>query len=180
MVHEVLKILQDIENIGVTLDISNDKILYNPRHILDANPNLKARLVKYKKEIITYHLGATASELPKLGKKTIPNKSDPKLKKPEVGASKLDKSINSNQWNPVDNALIDWFTNTGQHLIPDKPFQFTPWQKVLGKDKFVAALLSDIKCGPSGPRAQSCALQEDLARLNDLFGSHSTGEKVQS
>jgi hypothetical protein len=71
-------------------------------------------------------------------------------------------------WCAADAELLAWFETAP---LPTKPFLLFTWLRVLEPLLFYATLQGDILAGPRGPRARSRALQDELARLRQLFGS---------
>lgn len=54
--------------------------------------------------------------------------------------------------------------------LPPAPFQFGGrWCVVVSRERFLAALQSDVKAGPRGPRAKTGALYADLRRLRTML-----------
>ena len=72
-------------------------------------------------------------------------------------------------WSQQDAELIDWYRiNRRRFVRPCRPFFLYPWAEVIGP-QFFLRLDQDINQGPHGPRARNRVLQEDLARLRELF-----------
>jgi hypothetical protein len=66
--------------------------------------------------------------------------------------------------------LVEWWS--AEHgRLPRSPFKLWPWTLVSDPNRFFASLAVDVAAGPDGPRARRDVLQEDLARLRNLFGS---------
>ena len=49
--------------------------------------------------------------------------------------------------------------------LPPAPFRLNPWTQVVDAEKLLRSLRTDIRRGPSGPRAFYGALQADLQAL---------------
>jgi len=80
-------------------------------------------------------------------------------------------------WDQETKVLIDWFTETGQHLIPLDPFQLTKWIRITMPSRFREALLFEISMGPDGLRSRIGALQSDLRLLKEKLPSLSKGDE---
>jgi hypothetical protein len=65
--------------------------------------------------------------------------------------------------------LADWFRENRKRL-PRVAFNLWPSVRVSDPARYVASIAGDVAAGPTGPRAACGALQEDLARLRQLFG----------
>ncbi len=76
----------------------------------------------------------------------------------------------SSRWGTETAALIAWFLGTPP---PTAPFELYRGVTVLRPDRFWESLKGDIAGGPAVARARSGALQKDLRRLTELFGSSS-------
>lgn len=72
------------------------------------------------------------------------------------------------RWGAETAALIAWFLGTPPPL---GPFELHQGVTVLRPDRFWESLKSDIATGPGKARAFTGALQKDLRRLSELFGS---------
>lgn len=59
---------------------------------------------------------------------------------------------------------IVWF-RLAWRTLPRQPFTLRPGHRVTDTDRFYAALDQDIRAGPTGVRARTPALQQDLADL---------------
>jgi hypothetical protein len=68
--------------------------------------------------------------------------------------------------------LIAWFRSAVGRL-PQEPFPLSPCAMVNDPARFFVALDLDMTAGPTGARARTGALHQDLRRLRQLFG---TGE----
>jgi len=73
-------------------------------------------------------------------------------------------------WNPETASLIQWFLEEGQHLIPDEPFQLSPWQKISNPKLFKEAIFFGISIGPEQTKLRHGTFTADLRRLKELFG----------
>ncbi len=78
------------------------------------------------------------------------------------------------RWGAEIAALIAWFLGTHP---PSEPFELYQGVTVLRPDRFWEFLKGDIAGGPAGARARTGALQKDLRRLTELFGSPSTATR---
>lgn len=178
-VHEVL---QELDKIKVRVVVQQDKLKYSPRDVMDARPDLKARLVALKKDVISFltggdtingdtiHPGKKGRDGTGGGGDTI--RSGDTIPRPAIGHSASQK-----EWNPEATTLVQWFLDEGQHHLPTESFEFTPWIRVIDPEHFKEALLFDISMGPSGPRNQFGALTADLKRLKELFGEETTNQE---
>lgn len=63
--------------------------------------------------------------------------------------------------------LADWFRENRTRL-PRFAFALWPAVRVADPIRYFASIAGHVAAGPDGPRA--VALQEDLARLHELFG----------
>jgi hypothetical protein len=73
-------------------------------------------------------------------------------------------------WSQEMTDLITWFTAAAGQL-PQEPFALSPCAMVDDPARFYVALNVDITTGPAGARARTGALQQDLRRLRQLFGT---------
>ncbi len=80
------------------------------------------------------------------------------------------------KWGTETAALIAWFLGTPP---PSEPFELYRGVTVLRPDRFWESLKGDIAGGPAVARARSGALQKDLRRLTELFGSPSPATTPQ-
>jgi hypothetical protein len=74
-------------------------------------------------------------------------------------------------WPSEASSLIRWFSETGQHLIPDGPFQLCLGITVTNPGQFREALLFDISLGPDFITNRNGKLEEDLRMLKAKFTS---------
>jgi hypothetical protein len=65
---------------------------------------------------------------------------------------------------------IDWF-NSWEGT--SQPFTLYPWIKITDPSVYFASLRADLSAGPRGTRARYGAVQDDLQRLYELFGTES-------
>lgn len=70
-------------------------------------------------------------------------------------------------WDAETARLIEWFRTAE---LPSGPFDLGPGIRVIEPEGYRHALLCDIAAGPDGPRARMGVLQDELARLRELFG----------
>lgn len=70
-----------------------------------------------------------------------------------------------NQCNDETFALVTWFREEGQHLIPSESFKLTRWITVTKPEKFKESLLSEISRGSQGLRWRRGLLLQDLRFL---------------
>ena len=78
------------------------------------------------------------------------------------------------RWGAETAALVAWFLGTPP---PPEPFELYRGVTVLRPVLFWESLKGDIAGGPAVARARSGALQKDLRRLTELFGSPSTATR---
>ncbi len=80
---------------------------------------------------------------------------------------KADKSpCPTEEWDTETGGLVEWFEHTP---APAQPFRLAPGVFVARPAHFWEALRRDISASPSGPRARTGALREDLLKLAALF-----------
>jgi len=80
------------------------------------------------------------------------------------------------RWDLESAPLIKWFTEKGQHLIPDEPFQLSPWQKIVDPRLFKEAIFFGISVGPDKVGLRHGTFADDLKRLKELFDTDSISE----
>lgn len=87
---------------------------------------------------------------------------------------------NLHEFSPELCELIGWF-RLAWHQLPPEPFTLRPGVQVSDTERFYASLAQDIRAGPAGPRAQSTALQQDLADLRRHIDRKPTdGQKLNA
>jgi hypothetical protein len=177
----VIELLQDLDNNNVKLVLYKDRLRYSPRHVVDSNPFLKARLVRLKNVLIstlrsgdtingdTIRGGEIGSDASGYSGDTIHVSGGGG---DTITSTYIDRAHNSDMWSPESAVLIEWFIAEGQHRIPSEPFQLTPWQRVVDPKLFIKSILFDISWGPGGPRNMFGALGADLKRLKELFAGN--------
>ena len=69
------------------------------------------------------------------------------------------------QWGPEAGYLVLWFIQEAP--LSTEPFQRCPWIRVTDPMRFYSRLYADIQDGPTGPRARTGALQDDLRLLHE-------------
>ena len=74
------------------------------------------------------------------------------------------------RWGAETAALVAWFRGTPP---PPEPFELYRGVTVMHPVHFWKSIEADIAGGPAVARARSGALQKDLRRLTELFGSPS-------
>lgn len=79
------------------------------------------------------------------------------------------------EWDQKTVALVRWFIDEGQHLIPAEPFQLTKWITITKPDRFKEAMLFDISMGPDGLRSRIGSLQENLRRIKERLMERTNG-----
>jgi hypothetical protein len=73
------------------------------------------------------------------------------------------RAIGSVAWPAKVKDLLDWFMVSP---IQEESFQLSTGIHVVNSELFYAALRRDIEVGPTGPRARSGALQDDIKELH--------------
>ncbi len=63
--------------------------------------------------------------------------------------------------------LVRWFVETGQHLIPDQPFQLTRWISITRPARFKEYLLFQISLGSEGRTWRHGHLKDNLLLLKE-------------
>jgi len=177
MTEDAIILMQDINSIGVKVIVHNGNLQYYPRSLLDANPTLKASLIKHKKEVIAYLSSGTGTTLEAGTDCMAPSsKCGSTTRKQPTGGTTLNESINFDTWDESSKPLIKWFLEEGQHLIPDEPFRLTSWQFISDPRLFKKAIFFGISVGPDKVGLRHGTFADDLKRLKVLFDSDSIGE----
>lgn len=71
-------------------------------------------------------------------------------------------------WDAETQSNIDWFMSM-LGKFPTENFEVCPGSTVIDTTVYFEKILMDIQHGPTGPRANTGALQADLRRLRELF-----------
>jgi len=176
----VAELIQIFNKQGIKLCIHKDKIRYSPREKLDSDPPLKALLIEHKKAVIQ-HLtpgstinGSTIQDTTKTV--NIHGTSGSTIQEMEDRGSTIRERSESAEWDQEIDALVKWFIDEGQHLIPVHPFQLTKWIRITKPDGFREALLFQISLGPAWITNRNGKLQEDLQILKTRLASQSNME----
>jgi hypothetical protein len=139
-------LLAGLRAVGVELRSEGDRLRWRPAG--KVSPAMREMIAQHKGELLALLQaeGVGATQLPP-GEKHSPHSPD----------SPEEHDLST---------LIAWF-QTAQ--LPTEPFDLFPWRHVVNPARFYQALRDDISIGPHGARARTGALQEDLARLRQLF-----------
>jgi hypothetical protein len=71
-------------------------------------------------------------------------------------------------WDERTQELVTWF-GEHQHELPREPFYLCAGVRIADIGLFYESMTRDIAAGPSGPRARSGALLDDLLLLNERW-----------
>ena len=180
----LVNVLNYIKNQGVRLNIHNGKLLYSPCSFVDSRPDLKAMMIKHKEAIFSTLKACDVRQRHnsrgcQQGGGTPWDRAT-KSQKQGGACDRIQKENAHDQWPSKAAKLVAWFMETGQYLIPDTPFQLSPWQKIVDPDLFKKAILFDISWGPSTPKNLYGALTADLERLRELFDENSESKEQSS
>ena len=171
-----LEILQVLDNIEVTLSVVNDNIRYSPRAPVDSRPDLRARMVENKDDLIYVLSSGSTILAPQLDGAGTSQKNDdllaPQLRSgstipggeelvsPADGSSQEDAEPD-----PETESLVRWFLDEGQHLLPSEPFRLTRNIRVTNPARFKEHLHFCISQGPEGFHYRNGYLKRDLRWL---------------